>query len=81
MASTFSFLKTAQVLLEVIPSADEALRNLGTFAFVALHIFSTVGRHVTAFMELLFIIEVLEEIHTEMQGIIKFPHLATTSLY
>ena len=54
----------AQVRLAEIPSADEALRDLGTFAFVALHLFSAGGRHLSAVAELLCLIERLEEQHT-----------------
>ena len=59
----------------------KALRDLGTFAFVALHLFSAGGRHSSAVAKLLRLIERLEEIHTEVQGMISSPHLATTLLY
>ena len=71
----------ARIRLAVIPSADEALRNLGTFAFVASQLFSTGGRHSSAVAELLRLIERLEELHTEVQGMISSPHLVTTLLY
>ena len=70
-----------RVRLACILSADEALHDLGTFAFVASHVFSTVGRHESAFTELLCLIERLEELHTEVQGMITSLHLATTLLY
>ena len=70
----------ARVRLAAIPSAEEALRDLGTFAFVASHLFSVGGRHSSAVAELLRIIKRLEELHTEVQGMIPSPHLATTLL-
>ena len=69
---------SAEASLSVIPSADEALHVLVTFAFVASHLFSTVGQHATAVLELFHIIERLEELHTEVQGMITSPHLETT---
>ena len=43
LASADSLRMTARIRLAVIPSADEALRDLGTFAFVASHLFSAWG--------------------------------------
>ena len=63
-----------RVHLAVILSADEALRDLGTLAFVTLHLFSVGGRHLSAIAELLHLIERLEELHTEVQGVISPPH-------
>ena len=63
------------------PSADEALRDLGTFAFVTLHLFYAGGRHLSAVAELLRLIDRLEELHTEVQGMISSPHLYTTLLF
>ena len=54
---------TVRVCLEAIPSVEEALCDLGTFAFVALHLFSAGGRQ---FSDIVEIIERLEEIHTEV---------------
>ena len=71
----------ARVCLAVILSADETLRELGTFAFVASHLFSAGRRHSSALAELLCLIERLEELHTELWGVISCPHLATTFLY
>ena len=71
----------ARICLAVIPSADEALRELGTFAFVALHFFSAGGRHSSVVAKLLRLIERLEELHTEVQGMISSPHLSTTLLF
>ena len=58
------------VRLAVILSADDALRDLSTFAFVALHLFSTGGCHLSAVAKILCLIERLEELHTEVQGTI-----------
>ena len=49
--------------LAAVPSADKALRNLGTFAFVAVHLLSAERRHAAAVMELLCLIERLENLH------------------
>ena len=52
------FLRTAiRVYLDFTPSTYKALRDSGTFAFVALHIFSAAGRHVSAVAELLRLIK------------------------
>ena len=80
LALADSLRMAARVRLAVIPSADEALCDLGTFAFFALHLFPAGGRHLSAVAELLLLIERLEELHTEVQGIISSPHLATTLL-
>ena len=51
-------LRTAvRILLSAIPSADEALHGLGTFAFGASHLFSVGGSHLPAVSELLLLIE------------------------
>ena len=71
----------ARVRLATIPLAEEALRDLGTFSLVSLHLFSAGGWHLYAVPELLRIIERLEELHTEVQGVISSPHLATTLLF
>ena len=67
--------------LAVIPSADEALCDLGTFAFVVLHLFSAGGCHSSTVAELVRLIERLEELHTEVQGMISSPRLDTTLLF
>ena len=59
---------------------EEALRDLGTFAFTALHLFSACGRHSSAVAELLRLIERLEELHTEVQEMTSSPHLVMTLL-
>ena len=70
LALADSLRTAAQVRLAAILSADEALRELGIFAFVALHLFSTGGRYSSAVAEILRIITRLEEIHTKLQGMI-----------
>ena len=70
-----------RVRLAVIPSADEALHDLGTIPFFALHLFSAGGRHSSTVTELFRLIERLEELHTEVQGMISSPHLSTTLLF
>ena len=81
LASADSLRTAARVRLAAIPSAEEALRDLGTFAIVASHLFSVGERHSSAVAELLRLIERLEELHMEVQGMISSPHLATTLLF
>ena len=71
----------AQVRMADILSVDEALCDLGTFAFIASYLFSPGGRHSSAVAELLRFITRLEELHTKVQGMISSPHLATTLLF
>ena len=71
----------ARIHLAIILSADEALHNLGTFAFFALHIFPAFRHHLSAIAKLLCVIERLKELHTEVHGMISSPHLVTTLLY
>ena len=71
----------ARVCLAVNPSSDKALCDLGIFDFVTLHLFSAGGRHSSAVAKLLRLIERLEELHTEVQGVISSPHLATKFLF
>ena len=71
----------ARACLAVVPSVDEALHDLGTFAFVASHLFYAGGRHLSAISKLLRLSERLEDIQTEVQGTISIPHLATTLLF
>ena len=47
----------ARFRLAIIPSADKALLDLGTFTFVASHLFYVSGRHLSAVAELLRLIE------------------------
>ena len=70
LASENSLWTAARFLLAAIPSADEALRNLGTFDFVASYLLSTGRRHSSAVVEILLPIEGLEELHTEVHGMI-----------
>ena len=51
------------IFLAAILYAEEALRNLGTFAFVALHLFSLGGQNFSATTEIIHLIERLEELH------------------
>ena len=81
LASADSLQIYARFRLAVILSADEALRDLGTFTFVALHLLSAGRRHSSAFAEIIHLIERLEELHTEVQGMISSPNLATTLIY
>ena len=46
-----------RVRLDSIPSMEEALCDLGIFAFVALHLYSIVGWHLSAVVDLFLIIE------------------------
>ena len=55
-----------RVRLDVILSADKVIWYLGTFAFVASHIFFVGGRHLSAAAGILHHIERLEELHTKM---------------
>ena len=49
----------ASVGLAVIPFADKALRDLGTFAFVASYLFSVGGHHSSVVAEILRLIETM----------------------
>ena len=71
----------ARVRLAIILSADEALCNLGTFAFITSYLFSAGRRHLSAVADLFRIIKRLGGIHPEVQGMISSPHLSTTFLY
>ena len=66
--------------LAAIPYLYEVLRKLGTFAFVVSHLFSAGRQDSSAVAELIRLITRLEELHTEVQGIISSPRLATTLL-
>ena len=80
MISTESLQIDVRVRLAGIPSLDKALRNLGTFAFVASHLFYAVKRHSSAIVYLLCLIERLEKLHIDIEGRILSPHLASTLL-
>ena len=60
----------ARVRLAAISSADEALCNFSMFAFIDFHLFSAGGRQSSAVTELLRFIYRLEDLHTEVQGMI-----------
>ena len=78
LALSDSLWMAVRVRLDAIPPAEETLCNLVRFAFVASHLFSAGGRHSSAISELLCLIEILEELHTKVQGIISSPYLSTT---
>ena len=65
----------------VIPILDEVLRNLGTFALVSIHLFSAVGFHDVLIADIFRLIESLEELHTEVMGVITYPHLSKMLLF
>ena len=69
---------STRVRLASIRSMEEALLNLGTFAFVVLHLSSAGRWHLSAIAELLCIIERLEDLHTKFQEMISSPHLSMT---
>ena len=71
---------SVMVCFTVMPSTEKVLRDLGTFAFIASHLFSAGGCHSSAVVYLLHLIDRLEELHTEVQGIISSSHLATILL-
>ena len=56
LESADSLRMAARVRLSVIPSADKALRDLHTFAFFALRLFSVGGRHSSTVAKLLHLI-------------------------
>ena len=81
LSSADSFPAATWVRLAIIPSINEALRDLGTHAFVVLHLFSLGGQHAAEVAELLRLIKRLEKVHTKVQGVFISPHLATTLPY
>ena len=56
-ASEDSLWNSTRVCLEVIPSADMVLQDLGTFAFITGNLFSAIGMHETVAAEFLRLIE------------------------
>ena len=70
-----------RVRLDAIPSADEALFNLGTFFFVDSRLFYLGGCHLSAVAELLRLVNNMEKVHTKVQGMISSHQLATTLIY
>ena len=81
LASADSFLKSTRVCVDATQSTYEAIRDLGTFAFIASYLLSMGRRHATVIMDILYLIERLEELHTEVQGKITPPHLSTALIY
>ena len=81
LASADSLRTATQVHLLVILYADKALRDLGTFDFVVLHLLSAVRRHESVVAEILHLIEILEELHTKVQGVITSPHPSTKIMF
>ena len=72
---------SARVCLSAIPYVDKALCDPGTFVFVTLHLFSAGRRHSYSVAKLLRLIYRLEELHTEVHGMISYPHLDKTLLF
>ena len=56
LASADSLRTSVRVRLACIVSSEKALRNLGTFSFIALRLFSAVGQHMSEVAELLCLI-------------------------
>ena len=81
LALVDSLLMASRVRLSTIPSVEEALLNLGTFAFVSLHLFYAGGQNLSVIADLLRLIGIPEDLHTEVQGMSSSPHLATTLLF
>ena len=66
MASA-EYLQAAVILrLSDILYAEEALRDLGMFAFVTSHIFYAGGRKSSTATELLCLIDRMEDLHTKV---------------
>ena len=80
LALVDSLLMASRVRLSTIPSVEEALLNLGTFAFVSFHLFYAGGQNLSVIADLLRLIGIPEDLHTEVQGMSSSPHLANTSL-
>ena len=57
LASSDSLWMAVRVLFVVFPSADESLRDICTFAFVASHLFSAGGHHSSAVFNILCLVE------------------------
>ena len=70
LASVEYLWMAARFHLVAILYVEEALRDLGTFAFFTLHLFSVERRHLPAVAEILRLIKRMEELHTKMQGVI-----------
>ena len=79
--STDSLQKATRVLLTATSPTKDALRNLGIFTFIVLYLFYVGGRHSNAVMDLLRLNERLEDLHTDVQGMISYPYPSTTFLF
>ena len=81
LASEYSLWTAVRVRLAAIPSTEEDIQYLGMCSFVALYLLFVGGRHSSAVAELLCLIERLEELCIEVQGMISSPHLSMTLMY
>ena len=66
LASEDSLQTAARVHLAAILSVEESLCNLGTFFFIAFHLFSVGWWHSSAIADLLRLIEKLYELHIDL---------------
>ena len=71
----------AAPLIHVTGKIAEMSKLVFGYSFVASHLFYADRRHSPAVAETLRFIERLEELHTEMQGVVSSPHLATTLIF
>ena len=81
LKSAYSLRMAIGVHLAVILSRDEAISDLVTFSFVAVRLLLVGRLHSSVVAELLCLIERLEELHTEVQGVISSHHLSMTRFY
>ena len=65
----------------MIPATEDTLLNLVTFDLVTLRLFVAVAVYYAALMDLLYLIDSLDEFHTEVQGVITSPLISTTLLF
>ena len=66
LVSTDSLQKATRVLLTATSPTKDALRNLGIFTLIVLHLFYVGGRHSNAVMDLLLLNERLEDLHIDV---------------
>ena len=59
----------ARVYLVAILSTGEALHYLGTFVFITSYLLSASERHLPDIVEIIRLVERMNELHTEVQGI------------